>query len=116
MIQTIRFLFLFGILGFPAVFAAEFSTHDAKTVEDPLFIEITDEIYSYNPVNVTVHINDQVTKDEANFIAINPYNSLIYQTTGNPVQNASAGEFRGAMKYNGEDSISDAFCTGFPVV
>jgi len=98
MTKKIYFLLLIALIGLNSV-SASFQSFDAKSTKDPLYIQTPDRINEYIPINVKVYINDKETKEKANFVIIDPYNNLPYQTTWNPVT-------QGMMKYSGENSIS----------
>ena len=82
---------------------------EAQTKNDALYIELPENIYQYIPVDVTVHIKDQITQQQANYIILDVANSHPYATTSGDVSIASSGNFREAMKYNGEETIHFGF-------
>ena len=91
------------------VAAQDWVESEAQTKNDALFIELPDNIYQYMPVDVAVHINDEVTQQEANYIILDVGNSPPYATNSGEVSIASSGNFREAMRYNGEETIYFGF-------
>ena len=83
--------------------------NEATKETDPLYIDIPDNIYVNMPVDVTVYINDEITKNQANYVLIDAGNPYAYTTGSDVVVSSAAGAFKGAMNYEGKDVIQFGF-------
>lgn len=88
-------------------YSYELNSGEAKSIKDPLFIEMPEVMHQGLPYTIKVYINDPIVKKEAKYLEIGSSNPPY--STGAPIYFDSGGHFRQTIPYNGESVIEFGF-------
>jgi hypothetical protein len=86
------------------VYAYELNSADAKSIKDPLFIEMPDNLHVGKDYTIKIYINDPIIKKEAEYIVFTGSN-YPYSINSKKFHYDSGGYYRIVMPYNGEDFV-----------
>jgi len=81
---------------------------DAKSIKDPIFIEMSSDVHQMMPVAVKVYINDELVKREAQFVEISAGSASPYGLN-EKIYFDPSGIFRQTMVYTGQNVIEFGF-------